>query len=261
MKIVEKEISELIASEYNPRRLSEIQLDDIKASLVKFGFVDPVIVNMHKKRKNIIVGGHQRVKVWEILGKSTVPCVEVKLSHEDEMELNIRLNKNTGEFDFDLLSEFFDKDDLSDWGFTDFELDEMKDEWNDPSDKGGDGDSGTAEYTDKVAAPVYEPSGENPPIQELLDTSKVEELIVEIEGSDVPPDVREFLVASAHRHAVFDYRNIAEFYAHADPKTQELMEKSALVIIDYDKAIENGFVKLSEKLREQFEKDHENDEK
>lgn len=55
---------------------------------------------------------------------------------------------------------------------------------------------------------------------------------------------------AAHRHSVFNYRNIAEFYANANPEVQRLMERSALVIIDINDAIANGFVKLGKAIEE-----------
>lgn len=65
MKIVKKKISDLKPAEYNPRRMTEKQKQDIRNSLTEFGLVDPIIVNTFKGRENVIVGGHQRVKVWQ----------------------------------------------------------------------------------------------------------------------------------------------------------------------------------------------------
>jgi hypothetical protein len=65
------------------------------------------------------------------------------------------------------------------------------------------------------------------------------------------------LQQAAQRHTVFDYENIAEFYAHAEPEIQELMERSALVIIDFNQAIENGYIQLSEQIMKQFDLDYE----
>ena len=115
-------VSDLKPAEYNPRKLSDKQFQDIRNSIEKFGFVDPIIVNINEERYGTIVGGHQRVKVWDSMGNSEVPCVELDLSFEEEKELNIRLNKNSGEFDFELLSEFFEQDELAEWGFDEFEL-------------------------------------------------------------------------------------------------------------------------------------------
>jgi len=122
MKIVYKKPSELKAADYNPRQLSEIQFLQLKKSLEGFDVVEPIVINTFKGRENIIVGGHQRVKVLESMGVKTIPCVEVSLPIEKEKELNVRLNKNTGQFDFDMLANNFEIDDLLEWGFTEDEL-------------------------------------------------------------------------------------------------------------------------------------------
>jgi len=122
LKIVKRDIKDLIPAEYNPRQLSAIQYEDIKKSLLAFGIVDPVIVNMSAKRKNTIIGGHQRAKIWADLGHKTIPTVEVSLTLAKERELNVRLNKNTGSFDFDGLANNFEVEELTEWGFEDYEL-------------------------------------------------------------------------------------------------------------------------------------------
>ena len=116
-KITQKPIDDLIFAEYNPRKLSDDQYKHLKESIKRFGFVDPIIINKNKERKNIIIGGHQRVKVAKTIGIDKVPCVEIDLKYDDERELNVRLNKNTGDWDFDILNEAFDIEQLLDWGF------------------------------------------------------------------------------------------------------------------------------------------------
>jgi len=122
MQTTERKISELIPAEYNPRQLSDKQFEDLKASLTRFGAVDPAIVNIHPERKNIIVGGHQRLKVAKSLGWETFPCVEVNLTRDQERELNVRLNKNTGSWDWNILGDLFQAEELKEWGFSDEEL-------------------------------------------------------------------------------------------------------------------------------------------
>jgi len=124
MKIKTRKISDLIRAEYNPRELTKEQQNQLTDSLKRFGLVDPIIVNTHKDRKNILVGGHQRMKVWESMGNETIPTVEVNLNLEKEKELNVRLNKNTGQFDMDILTNNFDTTELIEWGFTEDEIGE-----------------------------------------------------------------------------------------------------------------------------------------
>jgi hypothetical protein len=90
----------------------------------------------------------------------------------------------------------------------------------------------------------------------MIDRTKTETLQAEIECANLPDDVRTFLHFAAERHTVFNFRNIAEFYAHSDAYTQNLMERSALVIIDFDRAIEEGFVQLSKELMEIAGQEH-----
>lgn len=103
-------------------------------------------------------------------------------------------------------------------------------------------------YTSKIAIPVYEPKGDKPPLSDLIDRSKTERLIANINTANIPEDVKIFLRLAAERHTAFHFGRIAEFYCHASQELQELMEQSGLVIIDFDKAIENGFVHLTDRL-------------
>ena len=119
MKIVNRKIKELIPATYNPRRLSGKQFTELKKSFENLGTLEPAVINVNPERMNIIISGHQRLKVAESLGMIEYPCVEVNFSEKKEREANIRMNKNTGEWDFDILANEFDLDDLKDWGFDD----------------------------------------------------------------------------------------------------------------------------------------------
>jgi ParB-like chromosome segregation protein Spo0J len=121
MRITLIEINSLNPAEYNPRQINNKQYEDLKASMEKFGCVDPIIININPERLNVVVGGHQRLRILRELGAEKVPTVSVNLSEEDERELNVRLNKNGGDWDIDLLSNF-DVVDLKEWGFKDIEL-------------------------------------------------------------------------------------------------------------------------------------------
>lgn len=110
-----------------------------------------------------------------------------------------------------------------------------------------DGDN---KYSRTIKIPQYEPSNIAPNLWELCDKTKYVELMKNIALSDIPDDVKEFLKLGATRHIVFNYAKIADYYAHAEPEIQRLMEQSALVIIDIDDAIANGYVKLSQRMQE-----------
>ena len=110
----------------------------------------------------------------------------------------------------------------------------------------------TQKYSTTIEVPVYEPKNKKPHILELYDKSKTQLLISNIEESSVSDDEKAFLIESAKRHIVFNYEKIADYYSHSSKEVQELMEQSALVIIDFEKAIGYGYVKLCKEVREQY---------
>lgn len=128
MEIVRRKIADLKHAEYNPRFMTHNQFEAIKKSLENFEQVVPIVVNMHPKRKNVIIGGHQRCTVLEQMGIDEVDTVEVNLTLKSEKELNIRLNKNNGSWDWDMLANNFLEEDLIDWGFSESELDMFADD-------------------------------------------------------------------------------------------------------------------------------------
>jgi hypothetical protein len=126
MKIESLPIEKLIEAEYNPRELTNDQYQNLKDSLLRFGMIDPIIVNKNKDRKNIIIGGHQRFRIWRDMGQTQIDCVLIDLDLDKERELNIRLNKNVGQWDYDALANFFELDELIEFGFQPFELDQIE---------------------------------------------------------------------------------------------------------------------------------------
>lgn len=87
---------------------------------------------------------------------------------------------------------------------------------------------------------------------ELVDFSKTKQLIREISESSLLKEEKDFLIEAAKRHTIFHYEKIADYYAHTSIEMQNLMEKSGLVIIDFKKAIEFEFVKLTDELKKQY---------
>lgn len=121
------DINKLIPSVYNPRRLTESQEKHLTESIKRFGLIDPIILNKHSGREFVVIGGHMRLKVAKKLGYKEVPAIFLDLEEEKEKELNIRLNANTGEFDYELLKGF-GEDFLADIGFSTETLDQIFEE-------------------------------------------------------------------------------------------------------------------------------------
>ncbi len=127
LSIQQVKIGNLKPSEYNPRSWNEDTTEQLTESIKRFGLVDPILVNGSSQRKNIVIGGHFRLKVAKDLGLTEVPVVYLDIPEEEkERELNLRLNKNQGDWDWDLLSEF-DESLLDDIGFSSEELDTIFD--------------------------------------------------------------------------------------------------------------------------------------
>lgn len=120
-------VKELNPAPYNPRKWSEDAITQLTESIKSFGLVDPILVNSSPNRKNVVIGGHFRLKVAKDLGIKEVPVVYVDIPDiEREKELNIRLNKNLGDWDYQLLAEF-DESLLSTIGFDSEEIDAIFD--------------------------------------------------------------------------------------------------------------------------------------
>ena len=125
MKIEQIDPAKLLAADYNPRQIDAHQLEALKRSIGRWGFVEPVIVN---KRSGTIVGGHQRTKAALELALDVVPVTYVDLDDDAEKALNIALNKIAGDWDEDKLAELLADlekggQDLEDLGFETDELD------------------------------------------------------------------------------------------------------------------------------------------
>lgn len=108
-------------------------------------------------------------------------------------------------------------------------------------------------YTNIIPKIQYVPKTRCKPSEiSLYNLEKYNDLVKEIKSKNLDSEIEKFLLYSATRHIVFDYQQIAEYYSHSDKEVQELMEKSGLVIIDFEDAMENGFIKLQKNLMELY---------
>ena len=232
MQIIQKKLADIVPYANNTKKHDETQIKNVAESIKKYGWVQPLVID----NDGTIVIGHCRALAAEKLGIEEVPCVVVSdLTEEEINALRIVDNKtNESPWDMDLLAKELPELDLSDFDF-DWDFKE-KDEDN--------------PYTTAVNIPQYNIQGECPSFSEMYDNRKEKEMLSDIENSDLSEEEKEFLIAAAHRHCRFNFTAIAEYYAHASPEMQKFMEDSALVIIDMDNAIMNGYVKLSKTIEE-----------
>jgi ParB-like chromosome segregation protein Spo0J len=235
-------ISSIRPYEKNAKKHPPKQIKQIAKSIKEFGFNQPIVVD----KQGVIIIGHGSFEAAKKLLLMEVPVEEVDLTEEQAKAYRLADNKlNESEWDMDLVLDELADLSLEMQELTGFEsLEELRAELDNP-------------YTSKVETPVYTPKSENPLITALYNDVKLKELQTEIEKSTIPDADKDFLKLAAYRHVVFDYSKIADYYASASKEVQDLMEKSALVIVDYDKAIELGFVELTKRLEEAYQKQHE----
>lgn len=248
----------------NPKPHDDRNVAEIARSIVRYGFTAPLVV---WRSRGWLAAGHGRIKAAALLMREDagrllstdapapglVPVRYVEFASDAEFKgyalADNRLteaNPMDGAAVAEVLRAIEAEAGVVEVpGYSAEEVGAILAGMEQPAPEGGE-----SKYTAKITAPIYEPKGERPPVADLYDTTKATDLRREIDAAPLPPDVAAFLRAAADRHTVFHFRRIAEFYAHAPPEIQALMERSALVIIDFDKAIEGGFVRLSERLAE-----------
>ena len=217
----------------------------IKKSLEKFGAGRSIVVDAEGE----IIGGNGvyeqaqklglKTKIVETDGSELVVVKRTDLKTDDEKRKALAVMDNstsdTSEFDLELLTADFTVDELEDFGI---ELPE--DEESNESGK----------YSIKITPPIYSAKKKNKPkLSECVDLEKYNQLKKEIESNkNISEEERELLLLASTRHICFNYENIAEYYCHCSDDTKSLMEKNALVVVDINKAIEFGFVKLTEEI-------------
>lgn len=270
---MEKSIDKSKQYNLNPRSITDTDLNRLENHLLKFGDLGGVVYCRNNKA---YVGGNQRSKIFDgsqitILETFNTPRSdktvavgvitwndrqynyrEVQFTEAEFKEACVIANSDGGTWDIDILKDNWLVEDLKDWGLKiDFELEDFETQIEEKEDNS---------YTKKIQSPVYETKNEKPPVADLYQIEKTNVLINKINNSDISNDVKVFLTKAAERHTIFNYEKIADFYAHSNDEIKKLMEESALVIIDFEQAIDLGYVRLSEEVKHQFLIDTEEEE-
>lgn len=233
---IEKALISLLESDPNNARVhSDKNLKAIMDSLSKFGQRKPIVVH-----GTVVIAGNGTLEAAKSLGWEYIDVTKVPADWDMDTAKAYALADNRtaelAEWDLDILTEQL-KDlesngyDLDDLGFDEKALADYQ-EALDPS---------VEEYSSKMDIPQYQIVGDEPDIAVLMDNGKTTALKEQITEARLSPELTTFLLAAADRHTVFDYGAIAEFYPHQTPEVQRLMEESALVIIDAEDAIRNGY--------------------
>ena len=240
-KATRMKVADIQANPNNPRSITKQKFIQLKQSIQDFPDMlelRPLVVDSD----NVVLGGNMRLKALQDLAITTVPVIKAsELTEEQRRQFIIKDNVGFGDWDWDILANEWDVDELNTWGLA---TPDVIDIANDDI------------YSNKIKAPLYEASKVQPEIDALYDDEKYQHFVQEIEGSDLPKPLKNFLKLASARHIVFYFDKIADYYSHCSPEQQDLFEKNALVIIDFDKAIRNAYVELQQAVYEQYDEDH-----
>lgn len=238
MEIKSVPISNLVFDPNNARKHSAKNLKAIASSLEKFGQRKPVVVH-----NGVIIAGNGTVEAARSLDWTEITITEVPSDWDIATAKAFAIADNRtaelAEWDTPVLVEQLlemedEGYDLKEFGFDDGIMETLQKDIDDAAGL-------QQTYSNKMNIPQYEVVGEEPPLTELFDSSKSDNLKQQVLDAKLPNDLKEFLLMAANRHVVFDYQKIAEFYPHQPAEIQQLMEESALVLIDAEDAIRNGY--------------------
>ena len=234
VEVLEVNIDDITPTEYNPRTISKKDFTILKRSLKDFPSmmkVREVVVDENMR----LLGGHQRIKALQAQGKTKVLVKKVTgWTDEEKDEFMIKDNIANGDWDNDKLANRWDKAKLEDWGLplkiaSDTDYKELLD----------------------VSIPYYTPAEKAPEATELADLSEVEELNDKITELKPEKGLEAILRARAAFFTEFDFQKIADYYAHSDKKTQELMKRLGLVIVIPKEAYDMGMCDFREGFDEE----------
>lgn len=237
----------------NNPRINKKAVEKVMKSIQAYGFKVPCVLD----KNYLLITGHTRWEAAKRLKMKRIPCIiasDLNKAKADAFRIADNKVAEYSTWDMTKLKEELSKIQLEDIDFDDMGFD------NDFSiekfglldmPEGSDGDEGeieTEKYSTKTNVPQYEIQGLNIKLSDCIDKQKYVELLKEIENSTVSDAQKKFLKLAATRHIRFIYKNIAEYYASTNSEMQRLMEHSALVIIDIDDAIRNGYARLTKEV-------------
>lgn len=229
-----EKVGNLVLFEKNPKKHTKEQIKKIIKSITASGWGDPLVVCPETKE---VLSGNGRLLAAKKMGLDEVPVVYAPAGMTEEQKARMVVASNK------LVDET---------GYNDF-LDELVKEFNLEEFMVNieDAEVEEEEFKFDASIPQYEVKGENVSIGECFDCERVDKLLKEIRDSGLDEEEKRLLSIGAYRLATINYRKVAEYYAgKASDEMKGLMERMALVIIDYDNAIANGFTTLTKDLRE-----------
>lgn len=229
-------LSEIKANPNNPRVIKDDKFAKLVKSIKEFPKMmelRPMVINTD----NIVLGGNMRLKALKEIGYKEIPNEWVKraedLTDEEQRRFIIADNVGFGEHDWGMLANEWNIEELTEWGL-DFPIEK---------------EVNTDGLFD-IEIPFYEASNIIPNIQELADTTEVNELINKIEKLEIENDLKNILKIRASFFADFNFQKIADFYSQESEDTKEIFKDLGLIILAPKEALEKGFINLKEKIFE-----------
>jgi hypothetical protein len=246
--------SELLPNPKNWRTHPKAQQDALRGVLAEVGLADACLARELPDGSLMLIDGHLRA---ETLGDGDVPVLILDVTEAEADKLLATLDplaamaeSDAAKFDallrnVDTGSEALQK--MMAATAAQAGLYETLSEASE-DDASSDNEPESNPYTDKVEVPPYATIGDKPQLSQCYDDEYCGKLLKAIDASDLPENDKHFLRAAAYRHVVFNFQEIANYYAHSESHVQQLMEDSALVIVDLDAAIKNGWTRLGQAL-------------
>jgi ParB-like chromosome segregation protein Spo0J len=226
-------LSEVKLNPNNPRLIKDDKFEKLVKSIKDFPEmldIRPIVVNVDM----VILGGNMRFKACKEAGLKEVPIIVAdNLTEDQQREFLIKDNTSGGEWDFEMLANEWDVEQLEEWGL------------DVPITK----DLNEQDLFD-IEIPFYTPSEIVPDINELANLDKTKNLIDKINLLEVDNELKEVLKARASFFTDFNFQKIADFYSSQDEKIQEVFKDLGMVILAPKEAVERGFVELSESVFE-----------
>ena len=233
-----RKVDELKAWDKNPREITKEGVLRLRSQIKKLGQYKPLLIT----KDGTVLGGNMRLRAYKELGIDKVWVSEVDADTEERMiEYALSDNDRAGYYLEDELIALVKDIDID---MDDFAVD--LGEMMSLTELLGKLDKFDEDYSQNLGEVIYEPKETNHQISDLYKRErKYDKDIKTIKNEKV----REMLEARAHNFDDFDYPKIADYYAYqATPEEKLVFEKLAMVLLDRNKLIENGFSNLIDKI-------------
>lgn len=233
MKANKHNINDIKLNPNNPRLIKDDKFKKLVKSIQDFPEmldIRPIVVN----KDMVILGGNMRYKACKEAGLKEIPVIIAdNLTEEQQREFLIKDNTSGGEWDFEMLANEWDVEQLEDWGL---DMPKQKDL--------------NEEDLFDINLPFYTPSEIEPNVNELADLSKTKTLIEKINSLEITEDLKEILKSRASFFTDFNFQKIADYYDKQNQEVKELFKDLGMVILAPKEALERGFIELSENVFE-----------